>query len=82
MAVILFPKKPFARNENPSLTDPSEIMADAISRLNLLMAVYFEPGPSPTAENVLTAVNRILEEPAVCVAAGIERLKILQREDT
>lgn len=82
MTVILFPKKSVARNEDPSATDPSEIMADAIARMNLLMAVYFEPGVRPSAENVLTAVNRILEEPAVCVAAGIERLKILQREDT
>ena len=75
--VIRFPIVP----NDTQRSHPNEVMADAISRMKALLAVYLEPGSRPSAEYILMAINGILEEPEVCEAAGIKRTVIIDHRD-
>jgi hypothetical protein len=75
--VIPFPVVPLDPPARPD--EPIVVVTDAVCRMNLLMAVYQQPGPRPSAHNILMQFNDILEEPALCEAVGIEKISIKEK---
>jgi hypothetical protein len=77
--VIRFPVVP---NDTPPRPEElMDVVTDALCRMNILMAVYLQPGNRPSPDSILMAINEILEEPALCEPAGIDRVRIIDHDE-
>ena len=60
---------------------PKIVIADALCRMNLLIAAYVQPGERHDAEFILMKIAEILCEPELCKAAGIMAPQVVDTED-
>jgi hypothetical protein len=68
-------------NDTPERVEPMSVVANALCRMNLLIAAYLQPDAPRDADLILMKINEILQEPSLCEAVGIDQIQIIDHDE-